>query len=218
MRTPNRNRPHHRSTALGLVILGLTLILLCAAPVAAADNVAYYTVSQNGSVVYANISFSNLDTFYILTPGILGEETELTGITGLTLTNETGVAITPKNAKGTYTFPKGNYTLQYTAPVSNNQLYLRYAVPFNVTVYLPDPYITGNFILGQPSKPGVVSTANTTTVVTYAGTKQAVIPFYDKNRPMILGIFAGAWLVIMLIAVWRYRVLKKRQLDPKKYE
>ena len=217
MRSTNRNRPDHRSTALGLVILGILTVLLFAAAPAAAENTAYYTVAPNGSVVDADISFTGMDTFYLLMPGFLGEETELTGIKNLTLTNESGAVVTPKNNKGTYTFPSGNYTLQYTAPIADSSLYLRYAAPFNVTVYLSDPYTTGNQILGKPSTGGIVTTDNTTTVVTYTDTKQASIPFYDKNRPLYLGIFIGAWLFIFIICIWRYKALKKRQLDPKKY-
>ncbi len=219
MRTPNRNRPDHRSTAFSLIILGLAaVLLLCTAPVSA-ENVAHYTVPANGSVVYANISFDNLSSYNLVAPGFFGDETALMGVTNLRLVNESGAAITPKvTNNGVYTFAKGNYTLQYTAPVRDGPLHFSYPAAFNVTVMLTNPQTTGHMILGKPSNGGVITYTDNATIVTFTGVNQATVPFYAEGRDLIIYIFAGVWLLVLAVVFGWYRALKNRQLDPNKYE
>ena len=218
MCTTNRNRRDHRSAALCLISIGLAVLLL-AVPAAAA-NTADYTIAEDGKSFFADVYFTDLGTFSIVTEGIfwgLGGDSELKGVTDLVLTNtDTGEVVTPASANGVLTFPKGNYHLTFTAPLETGifggtSLYLKYPAPFDVTVTMPDPYTTGHFVLGKVNDNGVISHNGTETIVTYTGIEKTKVPYYNKMREPVLYAFAGIWVVVLLIAIWRYRSLKKKQ-------
>lgn len=214
MRTTNRNRPDHRSTALGLITV-LSILLLLAVP-AAAGNTAVYEVAQNGSSYTADVSFTNLDKYYLVTQGFffgLGGDEAISGVSNLTLMNaDSGEAVTPESSKGTLTFPKGNYTLTYTAPVKDGEIYLKYPAAFDVNITMHDPYTTGHMVLGPVDEKGVITKTGSDTTVTYKGIEKISLRIYDKNREYILYGFTGVWILVVLIIFLRYRSLKKRQI------
>ena len=208
MRSPNRDRPNHRSTSLCAVSLLIALLVL-AAPAAA--NTADFTVSENGSVLFADASFSG-SSYLLVTPGILGEDVELETVSNLTLISEDGTVVEPKNTKGTLTFPEGNYTLTYEVPISAGFVYAKFPEFFDVTVTLPKPYTTGNKILGTVSSGGIIKEDAEKTVVTFNQTKVASLTFYEDNREPLLYAFLAGWLVVLALAWMRYRKIKKNRL------
>ncbi len=208
MRSPNRNRPDHRSTALCALSLFLAVILL-AAP-AAADS-ADFTVAENGSVLFAEARFSG-SSYLLVTPGLLGEDVAAEDVFDLTLTAEDGTIVEPKNSRGTLTFPEGNYTLTYSLPVSGGFVYAKFPAEYDVTVTLPKPYTTGHLILGTVSGGGVISKEADKTIVTYNQTKVVSLTFYEENREPILYLFIAGWLVVLALAYLRYRKIKKNRL------
>ena len=208
MRSPNRDRPNHRSTALCAVSL-LLAVLLLAAP-AAADT-ADFTVSENGSVLYAEAKFSG-SSYLLVTPGILGEDVALETVSNLTLISADGTVVEPKNTKGTLTFPEDNYTLTYEVPISGGFIYAKFPEFFDVTVTLPKPYTTGNKILGTVSSGGVIKEGVENMVVTFNQTNVASLTFYEENREPILYAFLAGWLVVFVLAWMRYRKIKKSRM------
>ena len=214
MRSTYRNQSNYRSTAFGLITV-LLAVLLLAAP-AAAGNTAVYEAAENASSYSADISFTNLDKFYLVSPGFffgLGGDEALAGISDLTLTDvSTGEVITPEEVKGTLTFPKGDYTLSYTAPINDGEIYLKYPEKFDVTVIIHDPYTTGHMVLGPVGEKGIVTKTDLQTTVTYTGIEKTSLRIYDKNREFILYGFFGVWAVIVLILFLRHRSIKKKQM------
>ena len=208
MRSPNRNRPDYRSTALCAVSLLLAVLLLA---VPAAANTADITVAENGSVVYAEARFSG-SSYLLVTPGLLGEDVAAENVRDLTLVNESGVAVEPKNTKGTLTFPEGNYTLTYSLPISGSFVYGKFADEYDVTVTLPKPYTTGHLILGTVSSGGVISKEENKTVVTFNQTKAFSVTFYEENREVILYAFLGGWFILLGAVYLRHRKIKKNRL------
>ena len=208
MRSPNRDRPNHRSTALCAVSLLLAVLLLA---VPAAANTADFTVSENGSVLYAEAKFSG-SSYLLVMPRLLGEDVALEDVRNLTLTDENGTVVEPKNTKGTLTFPEGNYTLTYSLPITSGFVYAKFPTAYNVTVTLPEPYTTGHLILGTVSGGGVISADAEQTVVTFTQTKAVSLTFYEENREMILYAFLAGWLVVLALAYMRYRKIKKNRL------
>ena len=208
MRSPNRDRPNHRSTSLCAVSLLIALLVL-AAP-AAADT-ADFTVSENGSVLFAEARFSG-SSYLLVTPGILGEDVELETVSNLTLISEDGTVVEPKNTKGTLTFPEGNYTLTYEVPISSGFVYAKFPEFFDVTVTLPKPYTTGNKILGTVSSGGIIKGDAEKTVVTFNQTKAASLTFYEDNREPLLYAFLAGWLIVLALAWMRYRKIKKNRM------
>ena len=208
MRSPNRDRSNHRSTSLCAVSLLIVLLMLA---VPAAANTADFTVSENGSVLFAEARFSG-SSYLLVTPGILGEDVALETVSGLTLISEDGTVVEPKNTKGTLTFPEGNYTLTYEVPISAGFVYAKFPEFFDVTVTLPKPYTTGNKILGTVSSGGIIKEDAEKTVVTFNQTKVASLTFYEDNREPILYAFLAGWLVVLSLAWMRYRKIKKNRM------
>ncbi len=193
----NRDRPNHRSTAFRIVSIFVVLLALFAAPAAA--NSAVYFVSDDGTVLTANVTLINQNTFQLVKPGFLGEEVALS-VDNLTIQNESGVIEYTQNGK-TVTFPAGNYTLTYSANIENGLVYLKYAEPYNVSVYLPERFQTGYLILGTVGTGGVVSSSDNSSygsMVTFENTTTASFTFYDDVREPLLYIFLGVWGVVFL--------------------
>ena len=208
MRSPNRDRSNHRSTSLCAVSLLIVLLMLA---VPAAANTADFTVSENGSVLFAEARFSG-SSYLLVTPGILGEDAALETVGSLTLISEDGTVVEPKNTKGTLTFPEGNYTLTYEVPISAGFVYAKFPEFFDVTVTLPKPYTTGNKILGTVSSGGIIKEDAEKTVVTFNQTKVASLTFYEDNREPVLYAFLAGWLVVLALAWMRYRKIKKNRM------
>ena len=208
MRSPNRDRSNHRSTSLCAVSLLIVLLMLV---VPAAANTADFTVSENGSVLFAEARFSG-SSYLLVTPGILGEDVALETVSSLTLVSDDGTVVEPKNTKGTLTFPEGNYTLTYEVPISAGFVYAKFPEFFDVTVTLPKPYTTGNKILGTVSSGGIIKEDAEKTVVTFNQTKVASLTFYEDNREPILYAFLAGWLVVLSLAWMRYRKIKKNRM------
>lgn len=211
MRSANRDRPNHRSTACCIVSIFVILIALFAAPAAA--NSAVYYVSDDGAVLTANATLINQSTFLLVKPGFLGEEVALS-VDNLTIQNESGIVEFTQNGK-TVSFPAGNYTLNYSVKIENGLVYLKYAEPYNVSVYLPERFQTGHLILGTVSNGGVVSSSDNSSygsMVTFENTNTASLTFYDDVREPILYLFLGIWGVVFIIAGVRYLRLKRKPM------
>ena len=179
--------------------------------VPAAANTADFTVSENGTVLYAEAEFFG-SSYLLVTPGILGEDVALETVSSLTLVSDDGTVVEPKNTKGTLTFPEGNYTLTYEVPISAGFVYAKFPEFFDVTVTLPKPYTTGNKILGTVSSGGIIKEDAEKTVVTFNQTKVASLTFYEDNREPILYAFLAGWLFVLSLAWMRYRKIKKNRM------
>ena len=210
MRSTNRNRSDYRSTALRIIIAALAVLLLLAAPLAAA-NTADYIVSADGKTVSAVLTLEDQNVFYIQNSGLFGDSA-VENVTNLKLVRDDGTEVTPKNSNGTYTFEKGNYLLTYTAPIDGNTIYGKYPAKFDVTVTLPDPYTTGHLVLGTVQNNGAITKDGTNTIVTYTQTTTAQLTYYDKNREWMLYAFLGIWAILCIIFLARYLKLRKKQL------
>ena len=154
MCSSDRDRSDYRSTSFRAVTV-LVAVLLCAVliPAVCANSAAYF-VSENGTLLAAEITMVDQDSYILSSPGFLGEGAELKA-NNITLTAENGTVmnVTMRNSLE-MSFPKGNYTLTYTVPVSDNTVYAVYPAPYNVTVYLPKGFATNHPILGSVSHGG----------------------------------------------------------------
>ena len=211
MHPPYRDRPNHRSTACCIVSILVILFALFVAPAAA--NSATYFISEDGTVLYANATLINQSEFLLMEPGFLGEDVAQT-VDNLTIQNETGV-IEYEQDGTTVSFPKGNYTLNYSVTIKSNQIYTKYSESYNVTIYLPEKFHTGHLILGTVGSGGVTSPSDNSSygsMVTFEDTNAASLTFYDETREPLLYIFLGVWAVVFLIAGARYLRLKRKSM------
>lgn len=212
MRPANRDRSDHRSTACCIVSILVVMLALFTAPAVA--NSAEYFVSEDGTVLTANAALINQNTFLLVKPGFLGEEAALS-VENLTIQNESGAVEFTQNEK-TVSFPAGNYTLNYSANIENEFIYLRYAEPYNVSIYLPEKFQTGHLILGTVGSGGVVSPSDDPSygsMITFESANTASLTFYDESREPLLYVFLGIWGIVLIVAGVRYFRLKRKPMQ-----
>ena len=192
MRAPNRDR---RGPALAA--LCLALILTCT-PVAAEE--AAFQVLPDGTAYAASVQVTGTEhTFW--TPGTLGERVPLQ-VEDLRVLSPSGPVEYQEAGRGVITFPEGNYTLTYQAPVRDNHFVAVFDAPYTVTVTLPEEFDVRNPLIGMVSSGGTISSGpNGTTEVAWEGVTVAEVRFYTPDREMLLGAFGTIWLAVALVLI-----------------
>jgi hypothetical protein len=170
-------------------------------------------VSQNGTDLTADITLVNQSTYILSSPGFLGEDTELNA-EDITLTAENGTTVNFTKSDTRLTFPAGNYTLTYSAPVSDGTVYARYEVPFNVSVFLPVGFDTGHPILGTVEYGGKLAVVQNTDeysrVVRWTDREIIQMRFFSTSLLIPFYLFLAVWGVVFAVAGLRYRHLRNK--------
>ena len=175
------------------------MIILCAPPVGALD--ATYQVLPNATSYAARIGITEASDYMFADTDMLGENVPV-AVTNVTLIAENGTAAefnwtNSWNAPSSITFPKGNYTVAYIAPLSNNQIQESYLSPYNVTVILPGAYDVRNpFLAGLSQGANVTRLPDNSTQVSWNQTPSFEVRFYDQSREDLLYLF-GEFMVIL---------------------
>lgn len=192
MRAPHRDR---RGSVLAALCLALILI---AAPAAAQE--AVVQVLPGGTAYEATIQVTGSEhTFW--TPGMLGERVPLQ-VEELEVFDSAGPIEYQDAGRGVITFPEGNYTITYRAPVRDNHLVAAFDTPYSVTVALPEGVDVKNPLIGMISPGGVISTgANGTTEVAWDQIRVVETRFYTPEREILLTTFGTIWIAVALVLI-----------------
>lgn len=227
MQPANRDRPDHRGTPLRAVIAAVLLLGILLAVPASANTASYY-IAENGTTFSAEVTLVNQSGYLLISPGFIGEGAELQ-VSNLTLTAEDGTIVNATKASSTQiTFPEGNYTLVYDAPLDGRLMYAQYLSPFNTTVFLPAGFHTNNLILGPVSNDGktylvsedmdqlremgiAVDAAQYETVVVWTDKRAIQMRFYPESYERYFILCMGLWLIIFCAVGYRYWRLKKNE-------
>jgi len=106
------------------------------------------------------------------------------------------------NMSGTssITFPKGNYTILYTAAMRDYHFQAGFERLYNVNVTLPEEFDVRNPLLAGMN-PGAQITGNPDNSTTVSWNKTTIVDlrFYDKNRESLLYLFGNFWIVIAIV-------------------
>lgn len=184
---------------------------MLAAPVAALDG--SFAVLQNGSVYRGTIPLVDEETYAFTEPGFLGERVPLRVSDVRLLQEDREVPVTwsrPTEIK----FPKGNYTLEYSAPVKENHLVFTYQEPSAVEIRIPASFRVDNPLLGMVSMGGAVSRGqDNVTVIHWNATRNAEVRFYDEGRETLLSFFAQFWVVIAVVLLMPYLLTWRRKRE-----
>lgn len=225
MRSANRDRPDYRCTALCAVTAALLIGVLLIGPVSA--NTANYYIAENGTSFSAEITLVNQSGFLLVSPGFIGEGAVLK-VHNLTLTAENGTIVNATKRSSTQiTFPEGNYTLVYDAPLDGFLMYAQYLVLYNSTVFLPAGFHTNNVLLGPVSNGGqtysvarnkiplyelgiIADAAMCETVVVWTETKEIQMRFYPAKYEKYFAICMGVWFVLFCAVGYRYWKLHRK--------
>ena len=201
MRAPPRDR---RGPAL--VALCLALILTC---IPAAAEEATFRVLPGGTAYEASVQVTGTEhTFW--TPGMMGERVPLQ-VEDLEVLGPSGPVEYQEAGRGVITFPEGNYTVTYQAPVRDNHFVVVFDTPYTVTVTLPEEFDVRNPLIGMVSSGGLISSGpNGTTEVAWEDVTVAEVRFYTPDREMLLGAFGTIWLAVALVLILPILISRRR--------
>lgn len=201
MRAPHRDR---RGPALAALCLALILI---AAPAAAQE--AVVRVLPDGTAYEASIAVTGSEhTFWM--PGMLGERVPLQ-VEELEVLGPAGPVEYREEGRGVITFPEGNYTITYRAPVRDNHLVVAFDTPYAVTVDLPEGFDVRNPLIGMVSPGAEISTGpNGTTEIAWERIAVVEARFYTPERVILLTTFGTVWLAVALVLILPILISRRR--------
>jgi hypothetical protein len=221
----NLNQPDHRGATFCAATAVLLICVFLIGPVCA--NTATYYIAENGASFSAEIILVNQSDYLLTSQSLLGESANLK-ITNLTLTAEDGTNVTPiKKSPTQITFPKGNYTLLYDAPLDGHLIYAQYLSPFNTTVFLPAGFHTNNLFLGPISNDGktyliteekkqlyelgvVTNETQYETAIIWTDKCDIQMQFYPSIYERYFVICMGLWSILFGAAGYRYWKLEQK--------
>ena len=111
---------------------------------------------------------------------------------------------TPWGRPHAISFPKGNYTVSYIAPLRDNHLQGVFQKPYHVNVTLPEEFNVQNPLLaGLSNGANVTRFSDNTTLVQWNRSYAFDLRFYDETREQILYFFLQfmAILVVVLVVI-----------------
>lgn len=209
MHPANRDRRHKRSTALCVALI--LCLLFCLTPPAAAL-LAEYRIADDGTFYNATteVAVGENGRFRITGPGMMGEAIPIMP-DDLVVTAEHGIVETTNEGSGYYGVPPGNYTLSYSAPVTDRTFEVLFDTPYNVTVHLPDTFSISNKALAQISTGGQVQDEGNGVTVTWKKVRFAQMRFYDILQETLLFAFGTFWLAMVVIFALPYLMLRNKK-------
>lgn len=195
-------RSHTRIIACCIASLILFIIPVAGTSISVA-------VDDGGKNYQAIVMVNNTDRYELIQPGMVGERIPLQA-KNLTIRNETdNILITP--VRGILTFPKGNYTIGYEAPITSNTLQFLFTEPSNITVSLPHPYHIGNPLLTSIQPAGsTINLTNNTTMVSWDQVRSVELRYYDEGQEHLLYLFAQFWLIIAVVMLLPFFLSRKK--------
>jgi hypothetical protein len=201
MRTPNRDRCR---SALAPCCAAL-VILVFIFPAAAIT--AGYEVFPNGTAYRATIDIVNTDRYEFSDVGVIGEQVPIS-VSNVTLTGNCSpctfnwtTPILLSNTKE-ITFPKGNYTISYVAPLKDNHLTESFRSQYQVNVTLPEEFDVRNPLLAGISTGGsFIRHADNTTTLQWNKTTSFDLRFYDPGREELFFFFLQLMVIIIVVFV-----------------
>jgi len=198
--------PHRDRCGPALAALCLALILI-AAPAAAQE--AVVRVLPDGTAYEASITVTGSEhTFW--TPGMMGERVPLQ-VEDLEVLGSAGPVEYREEGRGIITFPEGNYTITYRAPVRDNHLVVTFDTPYAVTVDLPEGFDVRNPLIGMVSPGAEISAGpNGTTEIFWERIAVAEARFYTPDRVILLTTFGTVWLAVALVLLLPLLISRRR--------
>jgi len=110
------------------------------------------------------------------------------------------------------TFPKGNDTVSYIAPLRDNHLQGVFEKPYHVNVTIPEEFDVRNPLLaGLSTGANVTRFSDNTTLVQWNRSYAFDLRFYDQTREQILYFFLQFMgILVVVLAVIPYLLSLKR--------
>ena len=110
---------------------------------------------------------------------------------------------TPWGRPQAITFPQGNYTISYIAPLRDNHLQGVFEKPYHVNVTIPQDFDVRNPLLASLStRANVTRFSDNTTLVQWNRSYAFDLRFYDEAREQLLYFFLqfmGILIVVLIV-------------------
>ncbi len=166
---------------------------------------AEYVVLPNGTAYEARIEIADASRFEFADVGFMGERVPLQ-IGNVTLTGTCSPCnftwSRPWSAPSVITFDKGNYTVSYLAPLSNNNLQGQFIRPYSIVVTIPKEFSVKNPLLAGISQgANVTHHADNTTSIRWDNTTAFNVRFYDQWHENMLWFFFQFMAILALVLV-----------------
>jgi hypothetical protein len=167
---------------------------------------ADYRIFPNGTAYHASIEINDTTRYEFADIGFMGENVPI-AVGDVNLT-ENGIPASFNDSTSwgrphAITFPKGNYTVSYIAPLRDNHLQGVFQKPYHVNVTVPEEFDVQNPLLaGMSNGANVTRFSDNTTLVQWNRSYAFELRFYDKTREQLLYFFLqfmGILIVVLVI-------------------
>lgn len=166
----------------------------------------------NGTAYNASVELAGVDRFEFTELGVLGERIPVQAGNIRLLDNGTRCNFSAAGS-GVITFPKGNYTLSYMAPLRDYHFQAVFTKPYNVSVSIPPGFDARNPLLAGISVGGTVLAGNdNSTTVTWNRTSAADLRFYDSGREALLYFFGNFWIIIAIVLLMPFLLTMRKKI------
>lgn len=174
---------------------------------------AEYVINTDGSRYTASVELEDADNFEFVRTGILGQRIPL-DVKNVSLSGNCDACTFEWSGKSLITFEKGDYTVFYTAPVTENYLSSTFAEPHLVRVTVPSTLAVKNPLLGMVS-PGasILPMDDGSTVVRWNETRSFELRFYDEGREELLLFFGNFWIILAIVLLLPFLMTWRRKGD-----
>lgn len=154
---------------------------------------------SNGSAYHASVEVAGSDRFEFYEFGVLGERIPIKAA-NITISGNCSPCRFNQSGTSAITYEKGNYTVNYTAPLRDFHLQAMFEKPCSVNVTLPEGFDVRNPLLAGISQGGtIVSGEDNSTTVMWNRTTSVDLRFYDRTREDLLYLFGNFWLIIAVV-------------------
>jgi hypothetical protein len=211
MRAPDRDQRRPAFAALCAALV----ILLIAIPSAGALSAEYH-VFPNGTAYQASIEVSDVARYEFAETGFLGENVAVTvgdvNISGNCSPCQYNWS-RPWGGIPAITFPKGNYTVSYIAPLKNNNLQAAFTKPYQVNVTIPGEFDVRNPLLAGISSGGNVTRySDNSTAVSWSKSYGFDLRFYSKSQEDLLFFFLQFMVIIAIVLLLPFVISARRRI------
>jgi hypothetical protein len=212
MRTPDRDQ---RRSTLAALCAALVILLILAPPAGALS--ADYRIFPNGTAYQISIEINDTSRYEFADIGFMGENVPLLVGDVHLMANSTPADFnysTPWGRPQAITFPMGNYTVSYSAPLRDNHLQGVFEKPYHVNVTIPQEFDVRNPLLaGLSTGADVTRFPDNTTLVQWNRSYAFDLRFYDSSREQLLYFFLQFMgiLVVVLVVIPYFLSLQRTE-------
>ncbi|MFA4860565.1 DUF5803 family protein [Methanoregula sp.] len=176
---------------------------------------ADYQIFPNGTAYRASVDIAEVSRYEFAETGFMGENVPVT-VGNVNLSGNCSPCSynwsRPWGQVPAITFPKGNYTVTYIAPLKNNNLQATFTKPYLVNVSVPAEFDVRNPLLaGISSGANVTRLTDNSTTISWNKSYSFDLRFYSKGQEELLYMFLQFLGIIALVLLLPFIIGMRKQ-------